>query len=74
MDMILAGPVTPPVTLPLRHLSDSVHAGSQTVNVLPLPSSLRTSIRPPCLRTMWRHMAKPSPTPETFALRAAAPR
>ena len=37
--------------------------GSVNVNVLPLPTSLSTQIRPPCISTNLRVSVKPSPVP-----------
>ncbi len=48
---------------PLRSTGPPSHTGSRTLNCEPLPSSLCTSIAPPCASMIFRVVGKPRPLP-----------
>src|SRR3989338_10210234 len=51
------------LTIEFPSLANSPLTGKTTVKRLPLPTSLSTCIKPPCLSTMFLHVESPSPVP-----------
>src|SRR5262249_53776156 len=55
-------------------VSASVATGSTSVNVLPSPTALTTSTRPPWARMIWSTSDNPSPAPRTSCTRPSSSR